>query len=322
MYKFSIFFQFIFRDEKLIILFPENRYSLKINQEEQQKLEKFFYNFLDKNFSQKDYETFCDFDRYKQIFTFLLKIQVFSLIEEQTIFDTLILSKISYNPSILDNFPNFEKIKNIYKKRFSQKENKNIINNQNGVVLDLLKNRKTYRKYKKSIFNLDEIRYLLQCSYWNIFLENNFWNQIIHKTVPSGWWFFALKIYFFLFFDEKVELFCFDWVDLFSVGKKFDKKIFLQDCIIYNPDLDFDNCTWFVVILADIDLVVQKYSVKSYPLLLLEWWHISQNFVLASIEKWYGTCELWWVFEEKLLQYCQIDDKKMIFINSILFWKI
>lgn len=50
MYKFSIFFQFIFRDEKLIILFPENRYSLKINQEEQQKLEKFFYNFLDKNF--------------------------------------------------------------------------------------------------------------------------------------------------------------------------------------------------------------------------------------------------------------------------------
>lgn len=165
MYKFSIFFQFIFRDEKLIILFPENRYSLKINQEEQQKLEKFFYNFLDKKFSQKDYDNFCDFDRYKQIFTFLLKIQVFSLIEEQTIFDTLILSKISYNPSILDNFPNFEKIKNIYKKRFSQKENKNIINNQNGVVLDLLKNRKTYRKYKKSIFNLDEIRYLLQCSY-------------------------------------------------------------------------------------------------------------------------------------------------------------
>lgn len=321
MYKFSLFFQFVFRDFQLIILFPENRYTLSIDIQETDSLERFFYHFLDKTFFEQDYYKYCQFPRAEKFFQFFLKVKAFNKLDLQNISDTRLLSRLSYNPSVLDNFPNDEQIRNIYQERFLLPENKNIIERQEWIVFDLLKNRKTYRKYKKSTFNKQEIIYILQCAYGNIFVENSFGNIVVHKTSPSGGWFFPLKIYFFQFANNSVELFHFDGVDVLKTEKIFDKNTFLQESIIMNTQLDFENCTGFVVIAANMKFVRQKYGARSYPLVLLEGGHISANFILASIEKWYGTCELGWVFEEKILEYCGLNDN-YIFINSILFWKI
>ena len=320
MYKISFFFKYAIYKNNCVFYICENSFSLKLDIWEKEKLEKFFYNFLTKNFDENTFYEVCDFFRKETFWRFFTKTGIFILENDLNFTETLLLVSLLINPSPLYKNLNSKNIQQIYKKRFFQKENKKIIKN-NWIILDLLKNRKTYRKYKKSDLNLEEIKYLCQCSYWNIYVENKLWNEIIHKTTPSWWWFFPCKIVFFAFGQDFIDKYIFDGIDLIFQEHIWDKQQFLQDVFIYNPELDFINSSWFLVVLADLRFISQKYWAKSYSLVLLEWWHISQNFIFASLEKWYWTCEIGWVFEKNLLSYCNVW-KYNIFINSILFWKI
>lgn len=319
MYKISIFFRYTFRNNIFTFYLLDKSFSLNTSLDEKISLENFFDTFLFKDFSKNDFLKYCNFERSLLFFKFFEKTNIFLLKKLNNISDILILSKITYNPSILWNNCTEEEIEEIYKNRFSIYENKNIVKND-WRIFNILKNRKTYRQYEKSKINIDEIEYLCQCAYWNIWNDENYWNKIIHKTTPSWWWFFSSKILFLSFKNKDIEKYFFDWEKLIFEEIIRNKDKILKEMIISNSDFDFENAIWLIVIVSDIKFSWKKYWAKSIPLSLLEGWHISQNFILASEEKWYWTCELGWIFEEKILKYCKTW-KYEFFVNSILFWK-
>lgn len=319
MYKISIFFRYTISKYTFTFYLLDKSFSLNVNQNEKISLEFFFDEFIFKNFSKKDFLKYCNFERALLFFKFFEKISIFILKESNNISDILSLLKITYNPSILWNNCTEKEIKEIYKNRFSICENKNIVQTS-WKIFNILKNRKTYRQYEKSKINIEEIEYLCQCAYWNIWTDENYWNIVTHKTTPSWWWFFSSKIFFLAFQDKYIEKYFFDGEKLIFKESISNKDKILYETIIPNPSLDFKNAVWLIIIVSDIEFSWKKYWAKSIPLTLLEGWHISQNFIFASEEKWYWTCEIGWIFEEKILTYCKTW-KYEVFINSILFWK-
>lgn len=321
MYKLSIFFQYKIEDNILFILISDKSFQLSITWKESIDLQSFFNKVFGRAFSLRDYNNICRFKRSEKIFLFLVHIKAIFEVQKGSIEELLHWVKLTYNPSFLTNFLEQEQINSIYKKRFSIKENKKLVH-QSWTILNLLKTRKTYRQYSYSKFDKRNMEYIFQCAYGNTFIEKNSWNIVPHKTVPSGWWFFSLLLFFIRFEESNVILYKFDWVQLKKLKNLWDKKVFLENAILKNPDLDFINASWLCIVFWNLKFSSKKYWPKALSLILLEWWHISQNFVLGCLEKKYWTCELWGVFERYLLKSCWFKDKQHIFVNAILFWKI
>lgn len=158
--------------------------------------------------------------------------------------------------------------------------------------------------------------------YWNIRQINYEWFTFTHKTTPSWWAFYTLNVYFFRFNKSDISLLKYDWYDFILLQNNISKNELIDKLIISKENFDIDNAIWFICIFSNLEFVAKKYWAKAHQLTLLEWWHISQNFVLAWIEKWYWTCELWWVYENNIIEILWLDWSKNLFINAILFWKI
>ncbi len=324
-YKFSSLFQYSSQRGVLVFFIWDKKYIIKCSQKNKKTLIQLFNTLLGSIFSEETCITLLDwlFGNPKEFFNFLLRVGIIIDLNNGVIHDIIGWANLSYNPSILTPLKKIWQPEHIRLVMDNQNRwSSDIIQWQKWVIFDFLENRKTIRGYIPQKTDEQELTYLFACLYWNIKKEMYQKKSIIHKTTPSWWAFWPLHIYFFRFTDwTKVLLEKYDWIDLIPVRTVNNKNELCEKMIIKNESLDFENAQGLIVILADLENMSKKYWVKSYQLALLEWGHISQNFVLASEEKGYGTCELWWVIESVVLSECGVDTEKYIFVNSILFWK-
>lgn len=320
MYKISFFFRYTFSGHRGTFYISDVNFSLDVSRDEKRALENFFHMFLLQKFTQDDFYNICDVPRKEILWKFFLSIKVILPDEIKNLVDTVLMARIPYNPSILCDIPSSSQIKQIYMDRFSIQENTHMVQS-NGEIFRILKKRKTSRKYQCSKLCLEEVQYLCQCAYGNSFIEKTFiWIDCMHKTTPSGGGFFSSKIYFFAFGTNHIDVYIFDGEALRPYKHITDKQSFLSWVLLESVELDLERATGFILITADLQFSWKKYGAKSVPLALLEGWHISQNFVLACIEMWYGTCELWGIIEDNLLSFCAVKEYD-IFVNVIVFGK-
>lgn len=319
--QFSYFFQYTFQENVWYFYIANKLFKLDFSKEEKKSFNKFYQIYIRKLFNRANFlYKMWSSKRNNIILAFLIKAKI--IINKNDWYSSEIihwsnLCNGNLTTSAVDEDTAFNLCKTQHKTSKT-----NIIKNQNWIIFNLLKNRKTNRQYKNYNYNTKEIKYLFQCMYWNI-NQKKFKNfDFIHKTTPSWWAFYPLQINFFKFnYWNTIDLLKFDGIKLKKICKIKDKNNFIKNNIIYNPLLDTINATGLILITSNIEYISQKYWAKSYQLVLLEWWHACQNFVLACEELNYWNCELWWVYENQLLKDSWIDNNKNIFINAILFGK-
>lgn len=324
-YKFSSLFQYKFEWGVLVLYAWDKTYTIRCSAKDKKNLIHTFNSLLGSIFSEEIFESLLAWISGKTIdfFHFFVQVGIIIDLNNWVFHDIVGWAGMWYNPSILMPLRKIEQEEHLDLVRDAQSRwDQHIIQWQKGVVYDLLARRRTIRRYAHYETNNWELEYLFACLYWNTRKETYQNRFIIHKTTPSGWAFWPLRIFFFRFVNKK-EVFLeeYDGIRLISLKSLGDKETLCEQVIIYNESLDLENAQGLVVILADLENMSKKYGAKSYPLALLEWGHISQNFVLASEEKGYGTCELWWVIESFIIDKCWVNKETHIFVNAILFWK-
>ncbi len=320
MYKFSVFFQYKVTNNKIVILLWTKEYNLTLNSNEIKTIINFINTYLGLEFSKNDFTSFTELDISEKLFSFFLKINAIISIDNN-ISEINNWAKLTYNPNILSYSITPDEA-NILCNNQHKLWNKNLLTQQSWIIFDLLNKRKSYRKYVKNNFDEKEIKYLFDCMYWNIRQINYEWFTFIHKTSPSWGAFYSLNIYFFRFNENSISVLKYDWYDFILLQENISKDDFIDKTIISQENFDIKNAIWFICIFSNLEFIAKKYWAKAHQLTLLEWWHISQNFVLAGLEKWYWTCELWWVYENNIIDILWLDWSTNLFINAILFWKI
>jgi len=322
MYKISTFSQYKYTENKINFILWKTIFWVPLEKKEINCFISFFNNFLWKDFSEDDFfKHFEKIKRKKIFFDFLLKTNIIISVNNWYYKEVITWANINYNNWLL--MPKISKEESAKLCINQHDKYSNIISDKdyNLETLKILKNRISHRNYNKNnIYSESEILDLFRCTYWNIRSVEYQNHLLTHKTTPSWWAFYPLKIYFLKFKWSKILIQKFNWID-FDNKWEINKSDFIKNCIVKDDNLDFDNAIWVTIILWDIFNIWQKYWWKAHSLILLEWWHISQNFVLASEELNIWTCELWWVYEEEIMNRINVDKTRNIFINTILFWR-
>jgi len=169
---------------------------------------------------------------------------------------------------------------------------------------DVIKNRKSTRKFKKEYLSLQEISLLL----FGMSGLNRIFPQFAFRTVPSAGGLFPIEIYSVVFNVKDVDLGIYHYnirehtLELLKLGD-FSMEITkgcLDQMMVANSSVTF-------ILTAVIERSKWKYLQRCYRYLYLDAGHIGQNFYLAAEALGLGACTIGAIYDDELNNLLDID---------------
>ena len=181
---------------------------------------------------------------------------------------------------------------------------------------ELIKSRQSIRKYKKKEINLEQLSYLLWCSYGVQRTEFDF----EFRTIPSAGALYPLEIYFFANNIHELEKGFYHYNIKNHFLEVIRKGDFLREIIFGCLHQNFiANSSLIIFITAIFERMFWKYKERGLRYIFIEAGHLMQNFLLAAHSIELGTCQIGAFFDDELNELLNLDgnNDSVIYVSSL-----
>lgn len=190
----------------------------------------------------------------------------------------------------------------------------------------ILKKRKSIRKYKKHSISLNELYYILYYSYGinrSLPIYGSSRGKWYYRMVPSAGALYPLEIYVVILSGE-IERGLYHYqprdncLELVKKGNFLEK---LNKIIFAEPNVKLSDASCIVIITAVFERMLLKYGDRGYRFILMEVGFVSQNISLICEEIGLGSCMIGGYLDDEINRFLGVDGLSESVLNIIVIGK-
>jgi SagB-type dehydrogenase family enzyme len=202
-------------------------------------------------------------------------------------------SKIERYPDI--NYKHYVRFPHYFLKR------KFKLNNESQILLKILKQRRSKRKFKDSSITIDQLNYILTTSLG----INEFKNY--YRAYPSGGALYPVECY--LLIHRKIgplETGVYHYNFYLNCLELINKNVDIKTPNLIFSNNAFENSQFYIIFTGIPNRTVWKYGVKTLAFMYIEAGHMAQNIYLASATQKIGCCSLGGFIDNNIIKTLKI----------------
>lgn len=193
-------------------------------------------------------------------------------------------------------------------------------------IFQILKNRKSVRKYKKYPISLKELHYILHYSYGisrSLPIYGSERGKWYYRMVPSAGALYPLEIYI-VTLNSEIEKGLYhyrpreSYLELIKRDFSIEE---LNEIIFAEPTVQLSKASLVIIITAIFERMLFKYGDRGYRFILMEVGFVSQNISLICEALGLGSCMIGRYLDDEVNKFLGVDGLTESALNVIVIGK-